>query len=220
MGTYRVRRLVIGITAVAGWNWAINRVIPDRFYIPANLGATAVAVLVAHSAGHGATSVGLARGSLRRGIGVGLVGAAAAGGAMAAASRLPLTRDLFADDRAKPDELAYQTLVRVPLGTVVLEETLFRGVIPAITGGSASSAALFGAWHILPTISTLDINGVTNPQTRLRTVLAGVAATTVAAGPLWWLRRTSGSLVAPMLTHWAVNAIGYVLAARRNAAAG
>lgn len=132
-----------------------------------------------------------------------------------AVERIPATSGLFDDARADPDRVAWETLVRIPLGTVVLEETLFRHALPGVTGESGA-AVLFGLWHVLPTLAALDINGVEDVSTRTRTVVAGVAATAAAALPLSWLRRRGG-LLAPMLTHWAVNATAYALAARRRA---
>jgi CAAX protease family protein len=52
--------------------------------------------------------------------------------------------------------LAYHACVRIPLGTVVLEEVAFRSVLPAlaarrygISGGVLIASALFGLWHVL-----------------------------------------------------------------------
>jgi membrane protease YdiL (CAAX protease family) len=189
------------IAATGSWNFLVNRVVPDRWYVPANLGAATLAAAAAPR--------GRARTDVRwvaAGAGVGVVG-------VVAAERLSATSHLFDDARADPDRLAWEVLVRIPLGTVALEEALFRHALPRVIGEPAA-AILFGLWHVLPTLDTLDINGVADTGTRRTALIAGVAATTAAALPLSWLRRRGG-LLAPMATHWAVNATAYAVASRR-----
>lgn len=89
-------------------------------------------------------------------------------------------------------------LVRIPLGTVLAEELLFRAVLDAVatrwlgrSGAVLVGSTLFGLWHRKdgggwPTI-----------------------AFTAASGVLFvGLRHGSGSVVAPVLLHLAVNAGG------------
>ena len=52
----------------------------------------------------------------------------------------------------------FNPLVRIPFGTVLLEETLFRGVLLALALRRWSVAtavivtsAIFGLWHVVPT---------------------------------------------------------------------
>lgn len=209
----RFNRAVVG--GLAAWNFAINRKIPQRHYVPANLAASAV-VLAAGWARADAKELGLRRGS---GIATGVTAAAVVAAGSWVASRLPLTAPLFADQRVSDDDVAYQTLVRIPLGTVSLEELAFRSVLPVLLDGaqreraSVRSAALFGLWHIIPTLNTLDINGVSDPQSRRVAVVTGVVSTAVAGLIFDKLRLRSGSVVAPMLVHWSANAVSYLIAA-------
>lgn len=203
------------LMASAGWNVLSNRVIPARAYVPCNLGAAALAVAAARGTGSSWSDLGLARNRLRAGAGWGTLGAAVVSAAMVGASRWSITAGFFSDARATPERTHGETLVRIPLGTVVLEETLFRGVLPARITRSSTSSLAFGAWHVLPTASALDLNGVEDPATRRRAIAAGVIATAAAGEVLIWMRRRSGSVLAPMLAHWAANAVGYALAARQ-----
>jgi membrane protease YdiL (CAAX protease family) len=140
---------------------------------------------------------------------------------------VPATRPWFADARVNRDAtwlLLYTTLVRIPLGTVVLEETLFRGVLLGLgvrrwsTGRAiAFSSVLFGLWHVLPAFG-LSANPATASLAgagavgRTVSILLAVAST-AAVGALWcWLRLRSGSLLAPVLVHVASNSFGYLLA--------
>src|SRR5439155_2853915 len=116
----------------------------------------------------------------------------------------------------------YQALVRIPLGTVVLEEVAFRGVLyglllhPAgVVWATAVSSALFGLWHILPSGDLPDLNpaaGRAFRRRRLLVVPAAVVVTALAGVVFCEVRRRSGSLLAPAALHWAINAVGYVTA--------
>lgn len=115
-------------------------------------------------------------------------------------------------------------MVRIPLGTVVLEEVAFRGVLPALLRPARKpawmsdlvSAGLFGLWHVLPARDMAAANeGARALQMRIgpaRTRALAVASTAAAALALTGLRRAGGHLVAPALAHWATNALGLVAA--------
>jgi membrane protease YdiL (CAAX protease family) len=94
---------------------------------------------------------------------------------------------------------------------VVLEEVAFRGVLPVLMSPVAASV-LFGLWHVVPTMKTLD----TNRLPRSPALVGGaVAATTVVGLVLCWLRAVTGGLLAPALVHAAANGgavvAGYVV---------
>jgi membrane protease YdiL (CAAX protease family) len=152
---------------------------------------------------------------------IGLVGLAYLAGAL-----LPAARDLFADERygrLTGGQVALRMLVTVPLGTVLLEEVAFRGVLYGLVRRShgavratAVSSVLFGLWHILPSLQlTATKPALTSVfgRSALGAALVGVGVVsfTAAAGVLLCeLRRRSDSLLAPMGLHWAVNAFGYL----------
>ena len=65
---------------------------------------------------------------------------------MLVALAMPVFRQLYDDRRVDDDvvQVLYQALVRVPLGTVLLEEVAFRSVVPALVAqrrGSRAAAA-------------------------------------------------------------------------------
>ncbi|GGN09045.1 CPBP family intramembrane glutamic endopeptidase [Streptomyces fuscichromogenes] len=141
---------------------------------------------------------------------------------------LPVTRGLFADQRTDAlsgAEITFKALVAVPVGTVLLEETAFRGVLFALlrrlhtaTTAAVLSSVLFGLWHILPSLN-LDKDKPTLGSLFGHSVAGAVVVdvgavlfTAVAGCLLCWLRDRSGSLLAPMALHWAVNALGYAVA--------
>ena len=80
-------------------------------------------------------------------------------------------------------------------------------------------ALLFGLWHIAASLGLTSSNvGFTRlfggglPGTVAGVVLA-VAATAVAGFVFTWLRRRSGSLIAPIALHWSLNGLGALAAA-------
>ncbi|CCQ17816.1 putative integral membrane protein [Rhodococcus sp. AW25M09] len=100
--------------------------------------------------------------------------------------------------RPAEDDLAEWVLFRIPVGTVLTEELLFRGVLDA--AAPALSPIFFGLWHVHPARAAGD------------SVIGTVFATTAAGLVFSWLRARSGSVLAPALLHYFLNASGAVLA--------
>jgi membrane protease YdiL (CAAX protease family) len=116
----------------------------------------------------------------------------------------------------------FAVLVLLPLKTVLFEELAFRGLLLALfTKLSARrwppvllSSVCFGLWHVSSAalIGTYTIgSGIVIPQ--FFVVFAAVVATSAAGIALCWLRLRSGSLLAPIGVHWALNGVGLLLAA-------
>ena len=166
--------------------------------------------------------------NIRRGLkwaGV-IVGAAAV--VLAAGAALPLTREAFRDDRYRLGlgDALLTTFVLIPVGTVLLEEVAFRGVLWGLlrrVRGTAFatvvSSALFGLWHVLPSLGLATDNqaiGGAVGTGRSGQVLA-IAATvlfTGASGVVFCeLRRRSGSLLPSAALHWAVNGLSVLASA-------
>src|SRR6185295_7302830 len=109
----------------------------------------------------------------------------------------------------------FVVLARIPLGTVVLEELAFRGVLPALVGGGGRrgtlvSPGLFGLWHVLPARGS---GNAMSDALGAAGALVGTVAFTAAAGVVFRAgQRWSGHLVTPMLLHAATNSLGALLA--------
>jgi membrane protease YdiL (CAAX protease family) len=190
-----------------------------RWYPVANGCAALTALAVADAVGLTADDLGLRRDRLRSGLGLGAVIAAPVAAAFAAAALTPTARPLLRDKRVASlsrRQLAYQVLLRIPVGTVAWEEIAFRGVLQAalnrVMGGPAAIAtasAVFGIWHIRPTAEALDANGLAVDRgRRVAAVSATVAGTAAAGALLCVLRQRSGSLAAPVLVHLTANCAG------------
>jgi membrane protease YdiL (CAAX protease family) len=116
--------------------------------------------------------------------------------------------------------------VLIPVGTILLEEVAFRGVLwgllrrgrGALTA-TAVSSALFGLWHVLPSLGLATSNqavGSTvgrNTSGQALSVLGTVLFTALSEVVFCELRRRSGSLLASAGLHWATNGLGVLASA-------
>lgn len=187
-----------------------------RWYPAVNAFACAATLAAARASGLTAGDLGLRRDRLRSGLRLGSAAAAPVVAAFGLAALIPATRPLLDDQRAADlggRQLAYQALLRIPLGTVVWEETAFRGVLQAALrrvlaepGATAVASAVFGIWHIRPTAEALAANQLAaNRGAQIIAVTATAAGTAAAGALLCRLRERSGSLAAPVLLHLAAN---------------
>ncbi|MFF3620388.1 CPBP family intramembrane glutamic endopeptidase [Streptomyces sp. NPDC002467] len=177
-------------------------------------------------AGGTRADAGLAPGTLARGARWALALAGVVAVVYLAGALLPPTRTLFEDRRYEgmsAGGLLLRVLVTVPVGTVLVEEVAFRGVLYGLVDrargavwATTVSSLLFGLWHVLPSLHLATAKPALTAVFGDSAVGAGLAVAgavlfTAAAGVLFCeLRRRSGSLLAPMGLHWAVNAFGYV----------
>ncbi|MGH9280801.1 MAG: CPBP family glutamic-type intramembrane protease [Acidimicrobiales bacterium] len=192
--------LLTGVLLVAH-NLVVDR-LPRWAYVPACLATTATLLVVA-----GVPDVGPSMEALV----VGCAMAVVAVGAVGLAAHLSVTRRLFHDQRLT-GSVAYLAFVRIPLGTVVLEEVAFRGVLLAGLG-LVPASLLFGLWQVVPTHLALNLNGVAAaPRARVGALAAAVAASALAGAGLCWLRLATGSLLAPAIVHAATTSSATVLA--------
>jgi membrane protease YdiL (CAAX protease family) len=191
-----------------------------RRWYPAVNGCAAAAVLAAAAAsGLRAGDLGLGRDRLGAGLRLGSAAAAPVVAAYGAAVLIPAIRPLLDDQRVAVldgRQLAYQVLLRIPVGTVAWEEIAFRGVLQAALrrvlaepAATAVGSAVFGLWHIRPTAGALAVNGLAQGRRARILAVSGVVAGTAGAGALLsLLRECSGSLAAPVLLHLAANCTG------------
>lgn len=183
---------------------------------------TAVALVgIARAAGVSPAELGLGRTELRSGVRTGAAAAAAAAAAVFAGAALPATRPFFLDKRAAGarrghSDLAVQ-VARITFAAVPPEEIIYRSALLGLWLGHSSrtravawSSALFGLSHILPTLSTMNQTALhrhlaQRPLRQAAFVAGNVAVTTAAGAALGWVRLRSGSIVAPLLAHAALN---------------
>ncbi|MBG0827893.1 CPBP family intramembrane metalloprotease [Planomonospora sp. ID67723] len=223
------------VAVLAAANLANNRLAP-RLAPLTSAAATGVLVALARRSGLSWPELGFRDGA--RGLRIGGALAAAVAAAYGAGIAVPATRRFFRDERALSLSRARaleEALLQVPLGTVLLEEVGFRGVLHGLLARShgepaatAVSSALFGLWHVLPAIDMAAANpalsalasgespqgGPPSGASRAETarVVAGSVLSTGLAGALFCALRRRGGLAAPALLHLATNSLGYLFA--------
>ncbi|MBK9179137.1 MAG: CPBP family intramembrane metalloprotease [Acidimicrobiales bacterium] len=221
--------LAATIALLAVSNVMTNRVLPGAVYVPWNLAVAAALLWLALGPGRlTPPEVGVDPRDARSGVRWGLAAAGLVLAVYLIGAALPATRGLFEDERIGERgawEAAFQTLVRIPLGTVVMEEIAFRGVLLGLVArrsglvrGVVWSSLLFGVWHVLPSIGIEDVNPVLrdvfgdSPVAAVLAVALAVVGTGLAGLVFVFLRLRSRSLLAPILLHTAVNSLAFATA--------
>ena len=218
----RTIAIAVGILAVA--NVMSNRVLPAALYVPWNLGVALLLVVVARR--HlDRRELGLEQ--WRRGFLVGMVLVVATTGLLLLGLAMPSINKLFEDRRVDSGiaTLIYQALIRIPFGTVVLEEIAFRAVLPAMVAkrfgvvrGSIVASVLFGLWHVLPALNLNKVNPVARDvfgsgvAGKSIAVAFAVVGTMLAGLWLCLIRYRARSVLASMMGHLATNSIGFTIA--------
>lgn len=216
------------LAVLAAANVLAHRVVPQASAVVAAGKAAGLAVIV-RTAGLTAEELGLGRSRLRAGArwGAGAAGVVAAG--YAAVLAVPATRAAVPGSGVSPARAAGRALVGIPLTTVLPEEFAFRGVLTALLTrrfgpGPAllGSSAVFGVWHVLPGLAgggaaNEAVHQVVGGGHRAAVLRVGGTVLVTTAGGLIMgkLRTRSGSLLAPVLLHWAINGLGELIATRR-----
>jgi membrane protease YdiL (CAAX protease family) len=216
--------LAIVVGVLAARNVAADALVPPAWYVPANLAVAALLALIAWRCRLSLAELGLSRAAAPTGLAVGAAVGVVMAAVIVAGAAIPLTRPFFEDERiAAVDgggELAYQALVRIPLGTALLEELAFRGVLLAfvarlrpVAAAVIVSSLLFGLWHIHPTLGALASNDVAQSGLAQAGAVAAAVVLTAAGGVLFCgLRLVSGSLAAPLIVHAVTNGTATVAA--------
>ncbi len=209
-----VAAALIGYSAVA---------VSPVLYVPVNLAFAAALVAAARRLGLSWRELGMERRAASAGLRLGGAVALVAAAGLAVAVAVPALHPLLDDARvagAGWGLIAYRALVRIPLGTALLEEVAFRGVLlaawrrvsgtwPAVVG----SSAVFGLWHVRPTLELLEANDVATGLAATAAAVSGAVLVTAAAGVFFcWLRLRSDSLAGPFVAHAAINSLALVAA--------
>jgi uncharacterized protein len=214
--------VAVVVTLVIG-NILTNRLIPPALYVPTNLLTASLVFFIARRI---VTShdMGLARWS--NGARWGGIVVAVGFSCYLIALVTPGLRDLFHDRRVDGGILivVYHVFVRIPFGTVILEELAFRAALPAVFAKHMSNfravtlaSVLFGLWHVFPSLNLSDVNpvfeGVLGDGLAGKAIGVAFAVVGTFLVGLWmsFLRYRSGSVLAPIIAHIGSNSGAYVL---------
>jgi len=225
---------VSAVALIAGSNLALNGAFPRRLVVPTALASAVGMLLISRLSGATTEQQGLALESAPRGLKIGLLIGAPVVGAMVAGAYVPFTHKFFRDERiitADGPSALYELFIRIPLATAIGEELIFRSALEGILRLRRSplqallaTAALFGIWHALPALDRLRSNPgarAVHKDNNLAkfVVVIGVCCVTAGAAVVFsWLRQKTGSVLAPIIVHYAINSGAYAggwLASRR-----
>jgi membrane protease YdiL (CAAX protease family) len=135
-GVGRNRLALAGCVALLGATaFLVDSAIPAWAYPLFNTVAAAALIAIALTAGATTTAIGLTLS--HRTIVAAAIGFASVAAVLAVGWSLPYTREVFTSSPAASitsADLLWAVLIRVPFGTVLLEEVAFRGVLPALMG--------------------------------------------------------------------------------------
>jgi uncharacterized protein len=171
--------------------------------------------------------LGLGREHWKSGLGYALAAVTVVGSVIAVGVLLPVTRPMFLNHHyATISGALIASMVIIPLQTVIPEELAFRGVLHGalnrawgFRGVALAGSLLFGLWHVATSLGLTSSNvGFTRmfgggAVGMLAGVTLAVLATGAAGFVFSWLRRRSGSLIAPIALHWSLNGMGALAAA-------
>ena len=174
--------------------------LPPRWLVPVH--AVLGAVLVTWTD----APLGLRPPASIRGLRWGLGVAAAVSAAVASAMTVPPIRRAV-NHRDLPQPAAAWLLVRIPIGTVWSEEAAFRGAL-----GTVAAQAFGRRWGRILQASAFGLSHVADARGAGDSVIGTVLVTGAAGWAFGWLYDHTGSLVAPMLAHLAINEAGAVAA--------
>jgi membrane protease YdiL (CAAX protease family) len=214
---------VAAIAAVLAYGGSHNRLLRSHARMPANLVAAGVATGVVYLAGASWRDLGLAPSEWRRGVRAGIAVSLPIVGATGVLAATPAARPHFQDSRVlEAPNPVYEAALRIPIGTALSEEVIFRGALLALLelhGSSRRAVALssltFGLWHIFPALDALRATEDPErpPSVPPAVSVAITVAATAAAGVAFaWLRKRSGSVLAPVIAHATINGSSFVAA--------
>jgi membrane protease YdiL (CAAX protease family) len=210
------------------YSFVLSHVLPKRYYSLVNLLVSLGGVVYAvWLGGLSFAALGLASDDLGSGLVTGCLGAGLVIAVVIGLSYKHSLRKLFMDEpeREPGVKAALSTLVwRIPFGTALSEEVLFRGVLLGLLLSRSEAAAviissvLFGLWHIAPTIRNFQkspgLQRLIDSNARFHGHIVVTVLATAAAGAAFALLRIwTGSLLTTWLIHAAINgasvAVGY-----------
>jgi membrane protease YdiL (CAAX protease family) len=184
-------------------------------------------VILVRSRGLGWAELGLSREHWKAGAGYAIAAVAVVVSVIAIGALLPWTRLMFMNNNyATLSGALIASMIIIPLQTVIPEELAFRGVLHGalnrawgFRGVAAAGSLLFGLWHVATSLGLTASNvGFTKVLGSgvfgmIAGVVGAVLATAAAGFVFTWLRRRSGSLIAPIALHWSLNGLGALAAA-------
>ena len=222
----RIPPEIVGASVLFAHNLLVHRALRPPADAALNLASAIGLTAFALRTGSAPADLGLDRADLKNGLKSGSTAAAWCSAGIGIAAAIPTTRKFFLDARLismSRRETLYHASLRIPVATALAEEIMFRSALHALFAREHSlrttltwTSLLFGMWHILPTLDTFGGNPASNigqnpGRARLLAAL-GITGATAGVGLFFSnLRLRSGSVVAAVLPHAAINIVALVI---------
>jgi membrane protease YdiL (CAAX protease family) len=121
-------------------------------------------------------------------------------------------------DEMAQEGLVSRLLIRIPLGTAIFEEMLFRGIFLGLLlkelrpqGALLSSSLMFGVWHIVPALKVMFRNfGVSSVLPGTGMFILGILGAVIAGYFFGWVRIRTNNIIGPVIAHLLINDIALV----------
>jgi membrane protease YdiL (CAAX protease family) len=224
---------VVVIAAILAYGTILARFIPRKAHIRSNVLAALATIAFGLFLGLSLPQMGLTLDGVKNVIVISALATIVIFLVTFAMSFLPFLKHIFLGEsfaNARVRSVFFEAGFRIPLGTALVEEILFRGVLLGVLLQSYSpltssiiAAAVFGLWHIAPSINSIESNTAVQERMRTKSLrakgsVAGIVFVTFTAGMFFnWLRIISGTILTTWLVHWAINSSGAVASAAQGA---
>lgn len=208
---------------IMAYGYLIAKYIPKRYYVVTNVLTAAGALVYAWFSGASWGSLGLGWSQLFTGLVAGLLVSIPIIIIIIGVAAIPMFRNFFSDGPSKHASTKvtrFELAVRIPFGTALSEEILFRSVLLSLLMAAYNTlwaviiaSALFGIWHIIPTLDTLSRNDSFSTlideyrHRRVLSLLLTILVTMVAGIGFCMLRLWTGSVATPWVVHTMINSV-------------
>lgn len=222
---------IIFICLIAIYSLIITRYIPKRYYSFSNIIIACGTLGYGIVAGLGLNQLGFNLSSMKISLLIGLLLAVPVIISISLIASHPKLRSHFSSTPTKQYNMrafSYEFFFRIPFGTALSEEVIFRSVLLAMLIANHDqviavimASLLFGLWHIFPTLHTVKSHDPLiemmddNRKRNLVALATTILATSVAGVIFALLTIKTGSFIAAWIVHSAINGFallgGYIV---------
>lgn len=217
----RFTQEIIFIIIIAIYGFIITKYIPKKFYSFVNLIVSFGAVCYGLFYGLSFEKLGLTANYILKGVPFGLIIGLLISVVILLMTSQKKLRKLFSSttkNKYNTKTFFYELCFRIPFGTALSEEVIFRSVLLAILLSNhtrvtaiIASAILFGLWHIFPTLHTIKDHDPlaemmdNSTKRNFVAVIITIISTSFAGIIFAVLAIITGSFIASWIVHASIN---------------
>jgi membrane protease YdiL (CAAX protease family) len=206
--------IIILLAAVALYGYMMPRQLNQRYYTIVNLCFAVATIIFAKIAGASWNNLGFGANNFAK----------LAALIILLASILAVYALKTASNLTFKNRDYYQLFIRIPLGTALAEELIFRGSIMGTLLQNTTrlwalilSSFAFGLWHILPGPSSIWMHDRLSysqlPNWLIKTSSGGITVTITFLGGIifGWLRLAGGGILMAWASHTVINDVSWAI---------